>query len=139
MIKIGRTSAPGTNSTKDTNPIQRNMAKQTKIPTTSNKSPTTGIVNTTATYSITSSITQKISDKSSISVKTKYWGTRTPRVVLLGLPKPRSFLEKIDFMLKFYRIRSIKHNCEGKDFVADIGGFDVVQKTRNLLDSVFHV
>ena len=46
MMKIGRTSAPGTNSTKDTNPIQRNMAKQTKIPTTSNTSPTTGIVNT---------------------------------------------------------------------------------------------
>ena len=87
MIKIGRTSAPGTNSTKDTNPIQRNMAKQTKIPATSNTSPTTGIVNTTATYSITSSITQKISDKSSISVKTKYFTKHKEEMEKKGLIK----------------------------------------------------
>ena len=81
IIKIGRTSAPGTNSTNDAIPIQRKMAMQIKIPTISNISPTTGIVNTTAAYSMISNITHNTSEKSSISVKTKYWGTRTLLVV----------------------------------------------------------
>lgn len=104
-------SAPGNNSVKDTNPIQRNMKIQNKIPTTSNTSPISGIVNTAAAYSITSSIMQITSDKSSISVKTIYWGTRPLLVVFLGWPKPMLFFENEDFMIKFYLRRAIKRIC----------------------------
>ena len=72
MIKIGKISAPGNNSVKDTNPIQLNMKTQTNIPTISNTSPISGNVNTAAPYSIKSRNTQITSEKSSISVKTKY-------------------------------------------------------------------
>ena len=71
-INIGRISAPGNNSVKDTNPIQLNMKMQAKIPIISNTSPISGIVNTAAPYSIISRNTHITSEKSSISVKTKY-------------------------------------------------------------------
>ena len=50
-----------------------------------------------------------------------------------GMPKI-SFIPKGKQTLAYpYKIRvHIKTNFEGKDFTADIGGFDIVQKTRDL-------
>ncbi len=49
-----------------------------------------------------------------------------------GIPKI-SFIPRGKQTLAYpYKIRvHVKANFEGKDFVADIGGFDIVQKTRN--------
>jgi len=74
MMKIGRMSAPGTSSNRDTSPIQRNIARQAIIPTTSSMSPTTGKSKTAATYSLMSSTIQSMSENNSTSVKTKYSG-----------------------------------------------------------------
>jgi hypothetical protein len=74
MMKIGRISAPGTSSNKDTIPIQRNITRQAIIPTTSSTSPTTGKSKTAATYSLMSSTIQSISENNSTSLKTKYSG-----------------------------------------------------------------
>jgi hypothetical protein len=112
IIKIGRTSAPGNNSIKDANPIQRNMNKQNMIPIISNISPINGIVNTAAAYSITSKNTQITSVTSSISVKTKYRGTYFLLFVLLCSPNP-TFLENLNVMFNFYLTRTIKPICEG--------------------------
>ncbi len=74
IIKIGKISNPGTSSSKDMNPIKRNMAKQVTNPTTSRKSPINGSNKTAAMYSLTSRITQIINERSSVSVKTTYLG-----------------------------------------------------------------
>ena len=96
IMKIGRMSAPGSNSAKDTKSIQRNMNIQPKIPIMSNTSPVRGNVSTPAAYSVTSNITQKIRERSSISVKTKYRGIRTLPICFLGcLKKSNLFLKKI--------------------------------------------
>jgi len=74
MMKIGKISAPGTSSNKDTIPIQRNITKQAIIPTKSSTSPTTGKSKTAATYSLMSSTIQSVSENNSTSLKTKYSG-----------------------------------------------------------------
>jgi hypothetical protein len=88
MMKIGRMSAPGTSSNKDTSPIQRNITKQAIIPTTSNTSPTTGKSKTAATYSLMSNTKQSMSENNSTSLKTKYSGKSLNS--LLRFPKPLS-------------------------------------------------
>lgn len=93
-------SAPGSNSAKETKPIQRNMNIQTIIPIISNTSPIRGNVSTAAAYSVTSNITQKIRERSSISVKTKYRGIRKLPVCFLGcLKKLNFFLKKNNFII----------------------------------------
>ena len=95
-------SAPGSNSVKETKPIQRKMNIQTKIPIISNASPIRGNVNTAAAYSVTSNITQKIRERSSISVKTKYRGIRTLPICFLGcLKKSNLFLKKNNFITEY--------------------------------------
>jgi len=88
MMKIGRMSAPGTSSNKDTIPIQRNITRQAIIPTTSNTSPTTGKSKTAATYSLMSNTKQSMSENNSTSLKTKYSGKGLTS--LLRFPKPLS-------------------------------------------------
>ena len=110
MMKIGNTSAPGTSSTKENNPIQRKIKMQNSIPTTSNKSPANGIIKTAAAYSITSNIMQNTSEMNSISVKTKYWGTWA-LLVFSDRLQFVFFAENFDFIFKSYVMRSIKHNC----------------------------
>jgi len=74
MIKMGRMSAPGTNSNKDMIPTQRNIARQAIIPTMSRISPTMVTSRTTTTYSLTSNNTHIMRKINSSSVKTKYLG-----------------------------------------------------------------
>jgi hypothetical protein len=88
MMKIGRMSAPGTSSNKDTSPIQRNITKQAIIPTTSSTSPTTGKSKTAATYSLMSNTKQSMSENNSTSLKTKYSGKSLNS--LFRSPKPLS-------------------------------------------------
>ena len=88
MIKIGNMSAPGTSSNKDRNPIQRNITRQAIIPTTSSISPTTGMVRTTATYSLMSKTTQSMRENNSTSLNTKYPGKGLNP--LFRFPKPLS-------------------------------------------------
>ena len=93
MMKIGRMSAPGTSSNKDTIPIQRNITRQAIIPTTSNMSPTTGMSRTAATYSLISNTIQSMSENNSISLKTKYSGKGLNS--LFRSPKPLSSYNNI--------------------------------------------
>lgn len=72
MMKIGRMSAPGTSSNKDTIPTQRNITKQAIIPTTSRKSPTTGRSKIATIYSLTSNTMQITRKSNSYSVRIKY-------------------------------------------------------------------
>jgi len=88
MMKMGRMSAPGTSSNKDTIPIQRNNTRQAIIPTTSNMSPTTGMSKTAATYSLMSNTIQSMSENNSTSLKTKYSGKSLNP--LFRFPKPLS-------------------------------------------------
>ena len=88
MMKIGRMSAPGTSSNKDTIPIQRNITRQAIIPTTSNMSPTTGKSKTAATYSLMSNTIQSMRENNSTSSKTKYSGKGLTS--LFRFPKPLS-------------------------------------------------
>jgi hypothetical protein len=111
MIKTGKTSAPGISSIKVNNPIQRKRKMQNRIPTMSIVSPARGIVRIAAAYSITSSTTQNTNETISISVKTKYWGTRTLFFVFLSRMKSMFFTSNFDFIFKSYFNRSIKHNC----------------------------
>jgi len=73
-MKIGRMSAPGTNSSKDMIPTNLNMSKQAMVPKMSNKSPTTGRSKIVATYSLMSNNMQTISESNSPSVNKKYRG-----------------------------------------------------------------
>jgi hypothetical protein len=93
MMKIGRMSAPGTSSNKDTIPIQRNITRQAIIPTTSNMSPTTGKSKTAATYSLMSNTIQSTSENNSTSLKTKYSGKGLNS--LFRSPKPLSSYNNI--------------------------------------------
>lgn len=74
MMKVGKTSNPGTNSNKETSPTHRNIIKEVTIPTKSKISPVTGIINSATTYSLMSNTMQTIKESSSSSVKTKYFG-----------------------------------------------------------------
>lgn len=74
MMNIGRMSAPGTSSNRDTSPIQRKITRQAIIPATSNISPTTGMIKTAVIYSLMSNTTQSMSENNSTSLKTKYSG-----------------------------------------------------------------
>ena len=74
MMKIGKMSAPGTSSKKDTIPTQRNITRQAIIPTTSSISPTTGMSKMATTYSLMSNNIQTMSEINSFSVKMKYFG-----------------------------------------------------------------
>ena len=74
MRKIGRISAPGTSSNKDTIPIQRNIKRQATIPATSSKSPIPGTAKTATIYSLTSRTRQRMSESNSTLLKTKYPG-----------------------------------------------------------------
>ena len=74
MIKMGRMSAPGTNSNKDMIPTQRNIAIQAIIPTMSRISPIIVTSKTATTYSLTSNNTHIMREINSSSVKTKYLG-----------------------------------------------------------------
>ncbi|MCW4053261.1 MAG: hypothetical protein NWE78_08670 [Candidatus Bathyarchaeota archaeon] len=75
IMKIGRTSAPGTNSNTDTIPIHRNIKRQATIPATSSTSPITGTANTATIYSLMSKTKQRMSASNSTLLKTKYPGT----------------------------------------------------------------
>ena len=103
MMKIGRMSAPGTSSNKDTIPIQRNITRQAIIPTTSSMSPTTGMIKTAATYSLMSNTIQSMSENNSTSLKTKYSGKDLNS--LFCSPKP---LSSYNNMEKIYLKRNIK-------------------------------
>jgi hypothetical protein len=103
MMKIGRMSAPGTSSNKDTIPIQRNITRQAIIPTTSSMSPTTGKSKTAATYSLMSSSIQSMSENNSTSLKTKYSGKSLNS--LFRSPKPLSSYNNIR---KIHLKRNIK-------------------------------
>ena len=75
IMKIGRTSAPGTSSNKLTTPIQRNIRRQATIPTISNISPITGIIKTAAMYSLISNSRHSMRENNSTPLKMKYSGT----------------------------------------------------------------
>ena len=74
-MKIGKMSAPGTNSNKDTIPTQRNMTRQARIPTISSKSPTAGNSKIATKYLLMSNVMHTMSEINSFSVITKYFGT----------------------------------------------------------------
>jgi len=73
-MKMGRMSAPGTSSNRDTTPTQRNMTKQATIPTMSRKSPTTGRSKSVTIYSLMSNTMQTTRENNSFWVRTKYCG-----------------------------------------------------------------
>jgi len=68
---MGKMSAPGMSSSKDTNPTQRNMARQAMIPIMSRRSPTLGNRRTVTMYSLMSKTMQIMRKSNSSSVKTK--------------------------------------------------------------------
>jgi len=73
----------------------------------------------------------------------KRWQTREYRrhyqIIMIDMTQLQYGIPKISFIPRGkqtlaypYKIRvHVKANFEGKDFVADIGGFDIVQKTRS--------
>ena len=109
MMKIGRMSAPGTSSNKDTTPTQRNMTRQAKIPTRSSKSPTTGMSKIATKYSLMSNVIQTMSEINSFSVKTKYSGTDLD--FLFSRLKHLSPYNNIGILLNKNLERNIKYVC----------------------------
>jgi len=118
MMKIGRMSAPGTSSNKDTIPIQRNITRQAIIPTTSNMSPTTGMSKTAATYSLMSNTIQSMSENNSTSLKTKYSGKGLNS--LFCSPKPLSSYNNIR---KIRLKRNIKCAYANASPMPSLGGY----------------
>ena len=75
IMKIGRTSAPGTSSNKLIIPIQRKIKRQATIPTISSISPITGIIKLAAMYSLMSNSRHNMRENNSTPLKMKYSGT----------------------------------------------------------------
>jgi len=75
IMKIGRTSAPGTSSNKLITPIQRKIKRQATIPTISSISPITGIIKLAAMYSLISNSRHSMRENNSTPLKIKYSGT----------------------------------------------------------------
>ena len=104
MMKIGSTSAPGTNSSKDIIPTNLNMSKQAMVPKMSSRSPTTGMIKIVTTYSLMSNNMQTMSESNSSSVNKKYRGALN----FFSCSKLQQILNNTSFTQNTY-LNGVKH------------------------------